>query len=97
MNDVISRADFRESDMAVNDYQYNTDPGLFEAVVTMKAQGARGLLRVFFDFDDGRRIIAPVYRWHGYLGFYEIPLGSKVRLTYEEKARGIYLTKAELL
>ena len=96
-NDVMSRADFRESDMVVNDYRYNTDPGSFEAILTLKAQGANGVLRLFFTFDDGRKIIAPVYRWNRYLGFYEIPLGSRVRLTYEEKARGTYLTMAEVL
>lgn len=96
-NDVISREEFSTSDMAVNEYRYNTVPGSFDAVVMLKAQAAKGILRVFFSFDDGRQIIAPVYRWQRYLGFYEIPLGSRVRLTYTETLRGTFLTGAELL
>ncbi len=96
-NDVISREEFSASDMAVNEYRYNTKPGSFDAVVMLKAQAAKGILRVFFAFDDGRQIIAPVYRRQRYLGFYEIPLGSRVRLTYTETVRGSFLTGAELL
>ena len=95
VNDVISRADFSVSDMADNDYRYNTRPGSFEAVVMLKAQATRGILRVFFLFEDGRQIIAPVYKWQRYLGFYEIPIGSRVRLTYEETAHGTFLREAE--
>ena len=96
-NDVISREAFRASDLAVNDYGYNTVPGTFDAVLQIKAQGTKGILRVFFLFDDGRKVIAPVYHWQKYLGFYEIPLGSKVRLAYTETVRGTYLTGAEVL
>ena len=96
-SDVISREDFRASQMAVNDYRYNTEAGSFEAVLTLKAQATRGILRLFFLFDDGRKIIAPVYWWQHYLSFYEIPLGSRVRLTYTETAHGTFLTEAELL
>lgn len=96
-NDVISRKEFSASEMAVNEYRYNTDPGSFDAVVILKAQAAKGILRVFFVFDDGRKIIAPVYHWQRYLGFYEILLGSRVRLTYTETMRGTFLTGAEPL
>lgn len=93
----MSRAEFRESDMAINDYRYNTEPDSFEAIVILKAQGSKGILRVFFLFDDGRQVIAPVYSWQRYLSFYEIPLGSRVRLTYEGTAHGTFLKEAEVL
>lgn len=96
-NDVLSRDDFRASDMAVNDYRYNLMPGSFDAVVILKAQASKGILRVFFLFDDGRHVIAPVYGWQSYLGFYEIPIGSRVRLTYTETLRGTFLTGVEAL
>ncbi len=70
-NDVLSRDDFRASNMVVNDYQYNLMLGSFDAVIMLKAQGSKGILRVFSLFDDGRHVIAPIYGWQRYLGFYE--------------------------
>ena len=96
-NDVISRSDFSISNLAANDYRLNMEPGVYEAVLEMKAQAGRKILRVFFTFEDGRKIIAPSYPWQRYLGFYEIPLGSRVRLTYTKTSHGTFLTKAELI
>ncbi len=35
-----------------------------------------------------------MYDWQGYLGFYEIPNGAQLILTFEENARGVFLVKA---
>lgn len=96
-SDIINRNDFSQSEMADNAYAYNKTPGSFEAVLELKVWAGRQVLRVFFTFEDGRQIIAPVYRWQRYLGFCEMPLGSKVRLTYTDSGHGIYLTQAEAL
>ena len=96
-NDIINRLAFSQSEMAANDYALNTIPGFYDAVLEMKAWGGSRILRLFFSFDDGRQIIAPVYPWQRYLGFCEMPLGSKVRLNYTENVRGVYLTGVEAI
>lgn len=96
-NDIMNRGAFSNSELAINDFQLNTVTGKFNAVLENKAWGGSKILRLFFTFDDGRQIIAPVYPWQRYLGFCETPLGSKVRLTYTQTHRGTYLTEAEQL
>ena len=97
MNDVMTRQEFAASDYVRNDYEYNTEVGAFEATVVMKAEAHEGKLRVFLEFDDGRKILAPVYWFNGYLGFRKIPNGSRVRITYMERATGVYPGKAEVI
>ena len=97
MNDVMTRQEFAASDYVRNDYEYNTEVGTFEAKLVMKAEAHGRKLRVFLEFDDGRKIIAPVYWFNGYLGFREIPNGSRVRITYMERASGVFPGKAELI
>ena len=91
---VFSRSSFRQSGISTEAYAFNTEPGVFRATLVMKAEAHPGILRLFFLFDDGRRIIAPAYDWQGYLGFYEIPNGAQLVLTFEENARGVFLVKA---
>lgn len=98
MNDIMTRQEFAESGSATNDFEFNTQVGTFEATVLMKAEAYQpGRLRVFLAFDDGRKIIAPVYWFNGYLGFRKIPDGSRVRISYMERASGVYPGKAELI
>lgn len=97
MHDVMTRQEFAASDYVRNDYEYNTKIGTFEAKLVMKAEAHGKKLRVFLEFDDGRKIIAPVYWFNGYLGFREIPNGSRVRITYMERASGVFPGKAEVI
>ena len=97
MNETVySRQHMREHRIDTTAYKINTDPGVFQATLEMKAEAHSGMLRVFFSFSDGRKVIAPVYYWQRYLGFYEMPIGTTVILTYEEKATGTYLTEARI-
>ena len=97
MNDVMTRQEFAASDYVRNDYEYNTKIGTFDAKLVMKAEAHGKKLRGFLEFDDGRKIIAPVYWFNGYLGFREIPNGSRVRITYMERTTGVYPGKAEVI
>ena len=97
IKDIMERKDFSNSDMAINDFRFNDAIGVYDAILELKAWAGGHVLRLFFTFSDGRHIIAPVYPWQSYLGFCEMPLGSKVRLTYTENIRGIYLTEAEVI
>ena len=98
MNDIMTRQIFAESGSATNDYEFNTQVGTFEATVIMKAEAYQpGRLRVFLAFDDGRKIIAPVYWFNGYLGMRSIPNGSRVRISYVQRASGVFPGKVEVI
>ena len=96
-NDVYTQSDLRRFNILTMDYVLNLEPGDFLAVLDLKAE-ARRCLRAFFTFDDGRRIMSTVYWWQCYLGLYDIPNGSKVKLHYDENSHGeVYLTAVERL
>ena len=64
-------------------------------VLDLKTEAPR-CLRAFFTFEDGRRIMAAAQWWQSYLGLYQIPSGSKVKLHYDANKRGeVYLTAVE--
>ena len=96
-NDVYTQSDLRRQNILTMDYALNLEPGDFLAVLDLKAEAPR-CLRAFFTFDDGRRIMATVQWWQRYLGLYEIPNGSRVKLRYEANSRDeVYLTAVERL
>lgn len=77
------------------DYVLNLEPGKFIAVLDMKAE-ARNCLRVFFTFEDSRKVMATTQWWQRYLGFYEIPVGTHLLLHYRENSRKeVYLDEVE--
>lgn len=94
---VYTRNQMRELCIMTQDYELNVEEGSFSARLDLKAEGHSGTLRVFFSFDDGRKIVAPVYWWKRYLGFYEIPVGSRLLLTYTRCSQGVFLTEAKPL
>ena len=96
-NEIMTRREFAESPMAKNGYQLNLTPGCFTATLRAKAEAHPGTLRVFLDFDDGRQILAPVYHFLDFLGFREIPNGSRVQVVYEERRSGVFPVKANLI
>ena len=94
---VYTRDQMREQRIMTQNYVINVEEGSFSARLDLKAEGHSGTLRLFFTFDDGRKIISPVYWWNRYLGFYEFPVGSHLKLTYTKESKGTFLKKAELL
>ena len=96
-NDVYTQSDLRRFNILTMDYVLNLEPGDFLAVLDLKAE-ARRCLRAFFTFEDGRRVMSPVYWWQCYLGLYDIPCKSRVKLHYDANSRGeVYLTAVERL
>ena len=79
-------------------YELNLEPGTFLARFDLRASVRnRSDLRVFFTFDDGRKVIASVKWFQQHLGFHDIPIGAQVLLTYTRNSKGnVYLTKAEV-
>ena len=58
-NKVYTQSELKARNIITMDYELNLEPGDYLAVLDLKAQ-ARNCLRVFFTFDDGRKIMATV-------------------------------------
>ena len=94
-NKVYTQNELKAQNIITMDYALNLEPGEFVAVLDLKAQ-ASNCLRVFFTFEDGRKIMAAAQWWQRYLGFYEIPVGTRLLLHYREKSRKeVYLDEVE--
>ena len=93
---ALSKAQFAQSGFDTSDYHFITEPGFFTALLDLKVWGKR-CLECFFTFADGRKIIACTFQEADYLGLADIPIGTNLRLTFEETVRSkrIYLRRAE--
>ena len=101
MNDnakVFTLVEMREMMIDTSDYQMMEEAGEFIGTLEMKAEGRNRSIRIFLTLDDGRKIITPIFWWQTYLGFYYIPIGTKLRLFYSESNQHkVYLEKIEII
>ena len=94
-NKVYTQNELKAQNIITMDYVLNLEPGEYVAVLDLKAQ-ARNWLRVFFRFEDGRKIMAAAQWWQRYLGLYEMPVGTHLLLHYKENSRKeVYLDAVE--
>ena len=94
-NKVYTQNELKAQNIITMDYALNLEPCEFVAFLDLKAQ-ASNCLRVFFTFEDGRKIMAAAQWWQRYLGFYEIPVGTHLLLHYKENSRKeVYLDEVE--
>lgn len=77
---VFSLIEMREMMIDTSGYQMMEEVGEFTGTLEMKAQGHKKSIRIFLTLDDGRKIITPIFWWQTYLGFYYMPIGTKLRL-----------------
>ena len=93
---ALSKAQFAQSGFDTSDYHFITEPGTFTAYLELKVWGKRSL-ECFFTFADGRKIIVCTFPEADYLGLADIPIGTNLKLTFEETVRSkrTYLRKAE--
>ncbi len=95
---IYSRAELRQMDLDTSEYCFLNEEGTFYATLFLKAEAREGMLRAFFDFEDGRKIITPIFWWQKRQGMWELPIGTHLRLHYAFSAKGgTYLTNAEVL
>ena len=101
MNDnakVFSLIEMREMMIDTSDYSFMDEVGEFTGTLELKAAARNGMLRVFLRLSDNRKIITPVFWWQTYLGFYYMPIGTKLRLFYSESNQNkVYLEKIEII
>ncbi len=97
-NRVYSRAEMRAMEIDTSDYCFLTEAGDFHAQLLLKAEARDGMLRAFFRFEDGRKIITPIFWWQKRQGLWDIPVGTWLLLHYGLNTKGgIYLLDAERL
>ena len=81
-----------------SDYRFLDETGDFRGVLVLKAEARNGNLRAFFDFEDGRKIITPIFWFQRTQGLWDLPVGSRLLLHYgPSSVGGIYLTHAEVI
>jgi len=98
-NRTYTQDELEYFEIMTGDYQLNLDPGSYLARFDLRATvRSSGGLRVFFTFEDGRKVLAVVKWFSKFLGFYEIAIGTQVLLTYTRSSkRNVFLTKAEVV
>ena len=95
---VFSQTEMRDMMIDTSDYSFMDEVGEFTGTLELKAAARNGMLRVFLRLSDNRKIITPVFWWQRYLGFYEMEIGTKLRLFYSESSLNkIYLEKGEVV
>ena len=95
---ALSKAQFAQSGFDTSDYHFITEPGTFTAYLELKVWGKLSL-ECFFTFADGRKVVACTFPEADNLGLADIPIGTNLRLTFEETVRSKrnYLRKAEVV
>ena len=79
-------------------YRFLGEIGDFRGELVLKAEARNSNLRAFFDFEDGRKIITPIFWFQRAQGLWDIPVGSRLLLHYGLSSKGgVYLTHAEIL
>ncbi len=96
-NRIYTSREMREENIYTHDFQFMNEPCTVTGTLVLKAESRKpGTLRVFFQLDDGRKIISSVFWWQKYLGMYEMEIGTQLTLTYQAARNGgIYLMAAE--
>ena len=97
-NKVYTCAEMREMMIDTSDYVFMDEVGEFTGTLEMKAEAKSGMLRIFFRLSDDRKIITPVFWWQKYLGFFHIPVGTRLLLTYVNgRDDKVYLKKTAMV
>ena len=92
--DIFTLDDMKRLNIITTHYQKIQAPEIVTATLEMKAECRDPhVLRLFFDFQDGRKIITPVFAWQSFLGMYAIPNGTVLRLTYVPGRDGMFILK----
>ena len=101
MNDntkVFTQNEMREMMIDTSDYLFMEEVGEFTGTLELKAEGHKKSIGIFLTLTNGRNIITPIFWWQSCLGFYYMPIGTKLKLFYSESSLNkIYLEKIEVI
>ena len=95
---IYTREEMRKLGIDTNEYQFLDEIGDFRGKLVLKAESRNDNLRAFFDFEDGRKIITPIFWFQRTQGLWDFPVGSRLLLHYGLSSAGmVYLTHAEVI
>lgn len=97
MEDKIYTTDeLIDMDVYTSDFAFMDKACEVKGNLIIKGAARKGMYRLFFLLEDGRKIIAPVFRWQKYLNFFDIPIGTELVLVFADGRDGkTYLKKME--
>ncbi len=87
-NKLYTADEFAELNFCRKQYMFNEDIGTFSAKLFIKAWARKRLIRLYLDFDDGRKIFCAIPPRHNFLGVKNIESGSHILITYGKNADG---------
>ena len=97
-NKIYTCEEMRTPGIDTSAFRFLDEIGDFRGELVLKAEARNGNLRAFFDFEDGRKIITPVFWFQRTQGLWDIPVGNRLLLHYGLNSKGgVYLTLAEIL
>ena len=70
------------------DYRYPDFEGTYAATVACKRWRKRNCLFAYLDLADGRKILTAAWSDKGYLGLAEMPIGSRIMVTFVRSSTG---------
>lgn len=82
-----SKQQFAHSDFDASGYEFAKAEGVFSARVDCKHWGKNKLL-CYFTLENGEKLLSAVFQQDGYLGLNDIPMGTRVKLTYRKSNTG---------
>ena len=95
-NKIYTTDELVDEGIFTTDFSFMDKPGEYVGTLLVRGNSRHRMLRLFFQMEDGRKIITPVFNWQRYLGFFEIPNGTMLKLTYQDGRDGkVILVKAE--
>ena len=79
---ALSWREFVESGFDGREYQFPDFEGTFAATIACKRWDRNKNLLAYLDFDDGRKIMTSAWSEKNYLGLADIPLNSRVSVSF---------------
>ena len=94
----MSVQEFVDSCFDGRDYEFPDFEGTYEATIACKRWDKNRNLLAYLDFDDGRKIMTSAWSEKNYLGLADIPLNTRVSVSFQFSAKGIsYLRSVEVI
>lgn len=95
---ALSWQEFVDSGFNDRDYEFPDFEGTYEATIACKRWDKNRNLLAYLDFDDGRKIMTSAWSEKNYLGLADIPLNTRVSVSFQFSAKGIsYLRSVEVI
>ena len=91
---ALTWQEFVDSGFDGRDYQFPDFEGTYEATIACKRWNKSRNLLVYLDFDDGRKVLTAAWNTTDFFGLADMPVGTKVSVTFKTAKSGNSFLKA---